>query len=177
MSAEGLTALTYQFIFERRLNGRPIAIGVGEAKEKYTIHEEILCCTSPFFTAAVRKGWKEGLDCTIDLPDDQPQTFELYAQWLYGGKVLSRGVEKSKRHDEELGQLIDAFVFGEKVQDGNYRDAIIDAVIAYTNTSDKDGQRWYPASTIVDRAYRGTPAGSPLRKLLIDFHVYHGRAD
>lgn len=85
--------------------------------------------------------------------------------------------KKMKDSQEELGVLIDGFIFGEKIQDGDFKDAIIDALISSVSTIGKEDKCWYPAGEKVDRAYKGTPPGSPLRRLLVDMHVYHGHRD
>jgi hypothetical protein len=71
--------------------------------------------------------------------------------------------------------LIGAFVFGEKVQDGDFKDAVIDALIHTIATPDEEGTFWYPTKQLVDRAYTGTPEGSPIRRLLVDMHAFHGK--
>lgn len=78
---------------------------------------------------------------------------------------------------EEIDLLIEAFVLGEKLQDQNFKDAVTDSVVHTVNTPDDEDIRWYTRSVTIDRAYRGTPKGSPLRKLLVDMHFFHGRAD
>lgn len=73
--------------------------------------------------------------------------------------------------------MIDGFIFGEKIQDGDFKDAIIDALISFVSTIGKEDEYWYPSGEKADRVYRGTSAGSPLRRLLVDMHVHHGRRD
>lgn len=123
----------------------------------------------------MKEEWKEGREREVPLPDDDPRVVDLYTQWLYCGKVLSHDPTlKSEQHSGELDLLIDAFVFGEKIQDELFRDTIIDALIMYTNTPDKQGTSWFPTGGMVRRAYEGTPAGSPLRRLLVNLHNYRG---
>ena len=150
---------------------------VGEEKRKFVLHEELLCKHSLFFAAAAKKEWNEGQDRTVALADDNSEIFDLYVQWLYLSKILSRKPttnEDTKKGDRELEILVDAFIFGEKIQDGPFKDAIIDSMIMYTATPDRSGARWFPTKSTVDRAYEETPVGSPLRRLLVDFHVWHG---
>ena len=110
------------------------------------------------------------------MPDDDPKVVNLYAQWLYCGKVHSRDLTlESEQTSGELDLLVDAFVFGEKIQDGLFRDTIIDALIMCTSTPDKQGTTWYPTGSSVCRAYEGTPVGSPLRRLMVDLHNHHGQ--
>jgi hypothetical protein len=102
----------------------------------------------------------------------------LYVQWLYNNRIFSRqSLEKLKEGFDELQLLIDGFVFGEKVQDSDFKDAVIDALFASVSTLGKDDKYWYPAGKKADLVYKGTPPGSPLRRLLVDMHVHHSRHD
>lgn len=74
----------------------------------------------------------------------------------------------------EINLLVGAFVFGEKVQDGRFKDAVIDATIKSTLSPDEDDVKWFPGVTAINRAYAGTPTGSPLRRLMVDFWTYRG---
>lgn len=79
--------------------------------------------------------------------------------------------------DSELDLLIDSYTFGEKVQDRIYQDAVLDSLLVFSNTKDEKGDTWFPSGGLVRRAYEKTPAGSPLRRLLVDMHNHHGRSD
>lgn len=119
--------------------------------------------------------WKESHERTVPLPDDDPKVVDLYTQWLYCGKVLSHDPTlKSEQHSGELDLLVDAFVFGEKIQDALFRDTIINTLMMYTNTPDKQGTSWFPTGNTVRRAYEGTPTGSPLRRLMVNLHNHRG---
>ncbi|KAM0712238.1 hypothetical protein Q7P37_011332 [Cladosporium fusiforme] len=155
---------------------------VGMEEKEYSVHEGVLCKSSPFFHSATRKEWKEGQERRVVLPDDAPSIVDLYLQWLYTDKILSRklpeeneqSTERGTRNTVENSLLIGGFVFGEKIQDGNFKDAIIDALIHSVSAIDVDGRRWFPAAESVDIAYQGTPEGSQLRRLLLDMHICHG---
>jgi hypothetical protein len=83
----------------------------------------------------------------------------------------------TKGNREEVNLLIEAFVLSEKLQDQDFKDAIIDSLIHAVDTPDRQDTRWYPRSATIDRAYRGTPENSPLRKLLVDIHFFYGHTD
>lgn len=80
-------------------------------------------------------------------------------------------------NQREINLLIDAFILSEKLQDQSFKDAVIDSLVHAVDTPDGQNIRWYPKSAAVDRAYSGTPEKSPLRKLLVDMHFFHGHAD
>ena len=86
-----------------------------------------------------------------------------------------KGDKAERKNRHEINVLIGAFIFGEKVQDGDFRDAVIDALIHTAGSPDEKGTYWYPIGRTVDRAYTGTPEGSPIRRLLVDMHAFHSR--
>jgi hypothetical protein len=148
---------------------------VGAGGEEFKVHEELLCNNSSFFASASKKEWLENQKHRISLPDDDPRIVDLYLQWIYSGRIFSRqSTDGGPGDGKEFDLLIDGFVFGEKVQNGDFKDAVVDALIESFAVTDKKGQRWCPATPWVDRAYAGTPEGSPLRRLLVAIYVIHG---
>jgi hypothetical protein len=63
------------------------------------------------------------------------------------------------------------------VQDGEFKDAVLDALIYTIKTPDSEGVCWYPTKHSVDQAYVGTPESLLLRRLLVDMDSFHGRKD
>ena len=123
----------------------------------------------------MKEEWKEGQDRTIALPDDSADVVSLHVDWVYSNRILSRTSSPSNENDSgEIQLLVHAFVFGEKIQDGRFKDALIDAMIKSTLHRDKDGMRWFPGVSTVNIAYEGTPPGSPLRRLMIDLWARNG---
>ena len=54
---------------------------------KYLIHKELLTSASPFFAAALNSTFAEGMDQTVRLPEEKPEIFEWFLQWLYTGTL------------------------------------------------------------------------------------------
>ena len=155
-----------------------MTILVGPDESQHTVHKDLLCQKSPYFSAAANDCWKEGQEGRVPLPADDPSAFALYVQWLYRERIFSsQDMTDTGGNREEIDLLIEAFVLGEKLQDQNFKDAVIDSLVHAVDTPDGQDTRWYPRSAAIDRAYRGTPEGSPLRKLLVDMHFFHGRPD
>nr|POE99364.1 hypothetical protein CFP56_52757 [Quercus suber] len=154
-----------------------VTLVVGEEERKFVVHKDLLCEHSAFFKAALSEPWKEGQENTVTLPTDDADIFDLYAHWIYHWKIYSRELTSVSGPDsDECSILVSAFLFGEKVQDGNFKDATIDALIASVSIPGGDGKRWYPTGSTIQRAYEGTPDGSPLRRLLLDMYVHQGAA-
>jgi hypothetical protein len=163
----------------RRLGKIITTLVVGMNELEFPVHQQRLCERSLYFAATTKEDWKEGQEHRVPLPYDNPSAVGLYIQWIYGGRIFTRlGKQESEIEDKrtysETSLLVEGFIFGERVQDGSFRDAVIDAMIVSINTTGKDDKHRYPSGPVVDRAYEGTPEGSPLRKLMVDIHVNHG---
>lgn len=142
------------------------------------MHKDLICYKSPYFSLAVKDHWKEGREGRVPLPDDDPAAFALYIQWIYRGRICSsQDMGETEGNREEMNLLIEAFVLGEKLQDRDFRDAVIDSLIQAVDTPDAQNKKWYPPPATVDRAYRATPESSPLRRLLVDMYYFHGRPE
>lgn len=98
-------------------------------------------------------------------------------QWGQKGEKGVEGDQEECKNGHEFDVLIGAFVFGEKVQDGDFKDAVVDALIHTVAAPDEKGVRYYPTAQSVNRAYIGTPEGLPIRRLLVDMYTFHGRKD
>lgn len=155
-----------------------ITLAVGKEGEEFFMHESLLSKNSSVFALATKKEWKEGQEHRVALPNYTSQVVNLYLQWLYSGHILSREFpeENYNPNGAEFGLLIDAFIFGEKMRDGNFKDAIIDAMIHSFATRDMQGVRFYSTPSRLNHAWQGTPAGSPLRKLLVDMTILYGNS-
>ncbi|USW59572.1 Putative BTB/POZ domain-containing protein [Septoria linicola] len=66
---------------------------VGETGHKsrpqtqYLVHKELLTSASPFFAAALNSTFAEGMEQTVRLPEEKPESFEWFLQWLYTGTL------------------------------------------------------------------------------------------
>ncbi|KAK0968811.1 hypothetical protein LTR54_018168 [Friedmanniomyces endolithicus] len=156
-------------VISLRLFGwQTVIFAVGQDLEEFTVHEGLLCKQSSYFQSWVKEEWK-GESHIIPLPADRPEVVNLYIYWIHAGRIVSRSTSRPNRQGhKELDLLVDSFVFGEKILDGPFKDAVIDAVVHTHKTPDDDETTWCPGVTAINRAYKGTPSDSPLRRLLVD---------
>lgn len=68
----------------------------------------------------------------------------------------------------EMGPIVDAFLYGERIQIGDFKDAAIHAVIKGSFDKDENGVAWFLGVGIINEAYSGTPQDSPPWRLLVD---------
>ncbi|GAB7365844.1 hypothetical protein MBLNU230_g7176t1 [Neophaeotheca triangularis] len=56
---------------------------------QYLVHKELITGSSPFFAAALNGTFAEGLEQTVRLPEEKPEIFEWFLQWLYTGSLTT----------------------------------------------------------------------------------------
>jgi hypothetical protein len=124
-----------------RLGTIVTTLSAGADEREFTIHQNFLCERSLYLAAATKEHWKQWQEHRVPLPDDDCLAVGMYVQWTYGRKIFSRpsrGQADDKLVCDEHSLLVDAFIFGEKIQDGLFMDAIIDSIIASINVRGKD---------------------------------------
>lgn len=135
---------------------------------------------SEFFEAALRKEWKEGLEKTIELPEDDAKVFNKYHGWLYTRRLATPEGGYAGL-DQSFTMLAKLYVLGEKLLDRDFQNSVSDALVSATR--DERGPRGhgsgykgrsFPGPKIIRIVYEGTTTGSPMRRLLTDFYVRHG---
>lgn len=62
-----------------------VTLYVGEDRTRYHAHEDTLC-QLPFFRAALQGQFKEALEKSISMPEDDPEAVSALIEWLYTGK-------------------------------------------------------------------------------------------
>lgn len=117
----------------------------------------------------------------IELLEQDADHFSLYVNWLYTSRISSvqKGVQKGDQDDDnlsinELGDLSDdewevlagAYQLGGFLQDHDFRDATIDAMIQKKEIADND----YYVDLVSD-VYAGTSSESPHRKHAVDLAI------
>lgn len=167
-----------------RITGPIITIHVGTKKpEDFHVHESTLKESSKFFQAALNKHWKEGQERKINLPEDDPQHFAAYVEWLYRSTIVPKSTasaaeitkEEVAREHPYLARL---YVLGEKLQDDGFCDSVMTAMIKYfAQRHTKQNVRYYFNISVVRIIYDGTMEDSPARKFLVEAYKARGRKE
>jgi hypothetical protein len=139
----------------------PIQLGVKKTSLLH-IHADILTKSSEFFKNAMKPEWRTNATKPIDMSDVELTVFEGYCKWLYTGKVVC--YEK----DDCSQYLALLYALGERLIDTAFQDVILAASIRRAHTSER-----YPGVQTIKTIYAGTPAGSPARRLMVDFWVFN----
>lgn len=141
------------------------SVFVGTDERPYIIHGNILRSNSSFFEAALKEDWEEGRTREIKLPEEDSAAFARYAKYLYSGTVAR--AEAEDRHEQT--QLAASYVLGEKMLDINYKDCVLNSILALSQTKGAD----CPGINAVNTVYSGTAENSPARKLTVDLYALY----
>ena len=157
-----------------------ITLLVGPNEEKFVVHGTQLKSTSDFFVAALKKEWAEGQERTVKLPEEDPTMLTHYLAFAYDGsisdvKAIPEPFEDCEALQDHFTHLCNLYLVGERLQDKNIRNRIIDKFFELTRLSDSDNCSYYPSGAEAKIIYGGTTAGAPMRRLLIDTTVATGR--
>lgn len=93
---------------------------------------------------------------------------------IHTGKIR----EHQHRGRTENTSLADYYVIAEALNDAKLKDRIIDAIIGKLGTPQEptSAKPWFPSAEFVTTMYRGTKAGSHVRRLLVDIYIKEGSA-
>ena len=164
---------TMQVLIPHRFgNVSTVTIFVGENNTPFHVHMDRLCEASSYFRAAFLGNFTESSEKTMQLPDDDEETFELFVDWLYCPRyAILPEVKRDGDVDEEDEIFLQAFrlyVLADKLEIFNLKSLVIEALFADLAVSKK-----FPYNASVAYAYEHTTQYSGLRKMLADFHAWN----
>lgn len=116
----------------------------------------------------MKKKWTGDNDRILELPDNEPESIKVYVAWLYSHRIFTKPKgEVSRELGVEFDGLIDAYIFGDMIQDSDFKDAIIDAL---TERS-KEGEKYIMNAR---KIWESTPPGALIRRYVMDTYVWEG---
>ncbi|OMP88205.1 hypothetical protein BK809_0002962 [Diplodia seriata] len=98
----------------------------------------------------------------IELPEDDPDIFEVYLQWLYLKTIEITAGQDAPQHFA----MYESYKFGDKILDTAFKNAVIDHLIRSVVTN-----QVYP-TYLAKAVYQNLPASSGLRRLYVDFWAW-----
>ncbi|KAF2028831.1 hypothetical protein EK21DRAFT_113524 [Setomelanomma holmii] len=148
-----------------------IAVRVGpEPKHTdFSVHENLIRLSSPFFEAALGRDWKEAKERIGKLPDCNAHAFRVYTHWIYTGQLNTKlQFDQSSPTDGqwEWANLVKAYLLGDYLQDIDFKDTVMDAMIDWADYATRECGNASPHSSV--EVYQHTRIGSPLRWILLD---------
>lgn len=146
-------------------------VGPEGSQEDFLLHEGILGGRSEFFKRAMNGNWAESKKCIIKLPEDDPEMFNTYINFLYTGRVVTNTLEKpihSQDIVKEMRVLGQLYVLSEKLQDKTANNSAIQGLLEVAEEKDADGVQFNPSVKTLIVEYQGTCADSFGRRLMVD---------
>lgn len=68
---------------------------VGPSEVQWRLHENLLSGISDFFRSAFNSGFQESIEDKLTMPEDDPNSFELFVRWLYIRALTPSAVSNS----------------------------------------------------------------------------------
>lgn len=137
------------------------------------VHKNLVCRDSSFFKAACKGAFREAQSNEVKLPDDEPETFDNFVQWLY-----TRDFEKPAT---EVGGpdwecFFDTYVLADKLGAPKFSNYVMNVMVHEAETR-WDQELSLPDAAAVCVAYENTPGSSPLRRFLVDLYCCNNRLE
>ena len=142
-----------------------VTLFVGKGKKPFYVHQEQLCEVSSFFKAAFTSEFRESSEKTMDLVEEDEDTFDRFVQWLYGQQYdvpLGNGLE-----GDRFAEPLRLFVLAEKFDVSKLKSLLMVKIFA---AGKQGGVAPQCASLIY--AYNNTHSGSVIRRLLADWYAF-----
>ncbi|PVH82576.1 hypothetical protein DL98DRAFT_586181 [Cadophora sp. DSE1049] len=144
-----------------------ITVGTDPLTRSFTVHKSMITKRSTVFERMFSSSFKEGLTQTATLPDDIPQTFDVFIDWVYAGKLLFPEAVIPKTAMAIMCELEDVIYFAEKYCVGTLVDAALEYFIDLART-----HHIQPMYHVIDRAYNNTMPKSKFRLYLARTYTY-----
>ncbi|KAF2112048.1 hypothetical protein BDV96DRAFT_649411 [Lophiotrema nucula] len=143
--------------------GPMITVIVGKAghEQKFYAHKGLLIHYSSYFRAALKEEWEEGAAKTVKLPEDYPDVFRVFFQWLMTGRLYFALTEEGEI-SLSFGLICETFVFGDARGIPELQDAAINLLCQ------RIAQVWSSPWDCLHYVYANTLPGSALRRILVD---------
>ncbi len=148
------------------LDGDIVKVIVGsEPPAVFNVHEALICEGSDYFKTIMSGGWRESGERSVTLKEDDPQVFHTYVHWLYRKTLPVKSDQTQPLTEADQCLLAEAYVLGDRIQDGNFQDAVINAIISFATTEEGNS---LPPVSVIKEIYENTPESSKARALLVD---------
>ena len=144
---------------------------MGSEKAIFEVHERQLCDQSSFFNAALNSGFKESSERVVALPDDDVDTVDLFAQWLYSAEDYTMSMDILPEDDsgDYLMPAMKLLIFAEKYD----VQCLIGHTMGYLAPGHPDKNPDFygrpPSQKVIAFVYANTPQGSEVRDYVVDW--------
>ncbi|KAI4719678.1 hypothetical protein E4T48_04136 [Aureobasidium sp. EXF-10727] len=144
--------------------GTVVTIEVGPEKKAFVIHKGLLCFYSDYFRAAFNGSFKEAIEAKLSLREESADLFYIVNGFFYTNQLRRDDQIGSQLHLTTLGDL---WVLGDRYLMPALQNTAMDAYIRKIS-----GQHGHGSPESIERRYRQTHAGSPLRRVFVDWQAH-----
>ncbi|KAH7085250.1 hypothetical protein BKA63DRAFT_13643 [Paraphoma chrysanthemicola] len=148
-----------------------VVVGKEPNEKRFLVHEGFVCARSAFFQRAMNGPWAERDERIIKLPEDDPEVFAIYVNFVYTNTVatgpLERPIHRATARTEYM-LLSKLYVLCEKLCDIAAKNAVLQAIRAVSSEVTDSGEMYIANLSAVQIIYAGTPKGSLGRRLMAD---------
>lgn len=123
------------------------------------VHKDIVCARSPLFEAACKKGWSEGQEGIVRLPEHTLNSFKLFAHWIYSDKI-KLDLIPDPNENAEVAYFMDAWNLGDFLGATEFQNQVADSAIKIV--------RARPHIQPHPETMQKAPSGSPMFRLMVD---------
>jgi hypothetical protein len=153
-------------------------VGTGDDQQDFEVHESFLTGSSLFFKKALSGDWIEAKTRRVNLPEEEPAVFHDYVHFLYTRTLCVKpGIKlgNDNRTDEKTS-LMKLYVLAERLHDIDMKNVVTKAMYNSLWELTNLRKKIFPDVECLRIVYEGTPIGSPMRRMLVDFCTYHAAA-
>ncbi|KAK4497475.1 hypothetical protein PRZ48_011926 [Zasmidium cellare] len=162
-------------VVDPRLNPRDyIFIQTKKATGSVAFEKRLLASRSKFLDAAAKKD--HGL-AVITLPPYlcTDTAAEVYLDYIHSNRIRVGYYHSHRWFPFGVCKiLVDLYLLGQYVEDAVLQDDVMDTLLATYRDGQNEATPWLPGRLGLSAAYDHTPVGSPLRKFLVDIHIWAG---
>jgi hypothetical protein len=137
-----------------------VSIYVGPKRKKFLVHKKLICEISDFFSKAFTGGFQEAQENSMHLPEDDPNAFALFIDWIYRSKV------PAMHNREDQVTLYNLYIFAEKLCLDDLANATMDQIQKLLGILDPSFDQ---STALIRKVYTETSSQSPLRKFCAHF--------
>lgn len=130
---------------------------VGAERNQHLVHEAF-ALTSGFFAAAISGKWEEVNTNGVALPDQEPNLFKVYLEWLYT-KAFTTDNDDSRTPPNVLLRLSKLYILGQYLLDFSFRNSVVDRVY-------EEHRHLLPELEEIEDVWRATPEGTSMRRII-----------
>jgi len=145
-----------------------IEVGTGPEKKQFVLHKKLLCVKAQFFDKMFNSTFQEGQTQSATLPEDDPDAFALFVDWLYTRTISVASVKNPDEGKTAIRALTKLFAFAEKYCLISIADQVMDRIVELGIEFSR-----LPGDDIVGLGYSTTKLGSRLRLYLSRSYTFH----